>query len=514
MARTKQTARRETSRGDITLTRQVPAHPHLADIPEHTLPCGTEVSFFLAHQETVSPTVSSTDLVLSRQCGAVITPCKKRSAPDSCSEGDDLQPRGRQRLTGTTTLAVTSDDSNGLCTTFAEMRERGLLIDVTVVVGDTRMPAHKIMLCARSRYFRARFGFASSEGTTAASAEAEVLLTDLDGGSVKALIDAFYTSELVVSGDMITSLIQAADYLGVDEDLMAALIEFLTSNIKPSNAVSMLVFADSLALTEQARQMRDSCLHYLLEHFNACSEECSFTAATIHLELVARIVSSDDLCAHSEDSVLQTVLLYARSFTQEQQETVLLRLLPLIRWPHMTWPIQLQNEADLLLGQSKQLDQLVLKLLSEQHPSFKQSSADSMRSEPRSSSSNLKMQFARLGDKLEVLDRCSSTSWDRDELMGHNLSEISQMDHTSLWLAANTYSEGPKGRVKGSTAVCDATMMHSGRSFVRFTINTEGRNRPKGILLGLAPAGMPLSDFPNRCSSGWWGIDVDDGSVK
>ena len=194
MARTKQTARRSTS--------DVDAHPQLAGMANSvSLPAGPG-GFTAA---PAAPPSSDEDSA---------APGTKRTRPDSMdSDSEDEREGKRSAFPGFRLL------NSGL----AQMRDSELLIDVVLVCsGGAQIPAHKLVLSAYSPYLKNLFS-STMAGTPPAqrgwfSAQRaptqQVELRDLDAGAMRALVDAAYTGELVISATNVRPLIVTANFCG------------------------------------------------------------------------------------------------------------------------------------------------------------------------------------------------------------------------------------------------------------------------------------------------------------
>ena len=100
---------------------------------------------------------------------------------------------------------TTSSDGEKFCSlnhaerTFKKMQvylQRKQLTDVILKVGDVRIPAHRLVLCAVSDYFTAMFTNDVIEATAG-----EVELREIDARALKACIQYIYTGEYMTTSD-------------------------------------------------------------------------------------------------------------------------------------------------------------------------------------------------------------------------------------------------------------------------------------------------------------------------
>eukprot|EP01045_Picozoa_sp_COSAG04_P012149 COSAG04_NODE_809_length_10142_cov_3.378174_2_plen_280_part_00 len=233
MARTKQTARRSTS--------ELSAHPQLAGMANSvSLPAGPG-GFTAA---PAAPNSSDED-------GAA--PGTKRTRPDSMdSDSEDEREGKRSAFPGFRLL------NSGL----NAMRDSELLIDVVLVCsGGEKIPAHKVVLSAYSPYLKNLFSSGMMEGSPPAqrgwfSAQSaaptpQVELRDLDAGAMRALVDAAYTGELVISATNVRPLIVTANFLWIEPAEKEA-GRYLADNLRVATVLEDLKFASALEVSVSA----------------------------------------------------------------------------------------------------------------------------------------------------------------------------------------------------------------------------------------------------------------------
>lgn len=108
-------------------------------------------------------------------------------------------------------LVKTSDrHAKSVLENFTALRRQGELCDVVLVVGSTRINAHKIVLCASSPYFRAMF-----TNELAESRQAEITIKDVDENAMEILIDFCYSAKITIDEKSVQNLLPAACLLQV-----------------------------------------------------------------------------------------------------------------------------------------------------------------------------------------------------------------------------------------------------------------------------------------------------------
>lgn len=89
-------------------------------------------------------------------------------------------------------------------------RANDFLCDVVLNVGNSKIRAHKIILCASSPYFRAMF-----TNELAESKQTEITLRDIDENAMEILIEFCYTSKITVDEKTVQTVLPAACLLQV-----------------------------------------------------------------------------------------------------------------------------------------------------------------------------------------------------------------------------------------------------------------------------------------------------------
>uniref|UniRef100_A0A8C2QPP6 Kelch-like 2, Mayven n=1 Tax=Cricetulus griseus TaxID=10029 RepID=A0A8C2QPP6_CRIGR len=125
-----------------------------------------------------------------------------------------------------------------------ELRSQNLLCDVTIVAEDVEIPAHRVVLAACSPYFHAMFTGEMSE-----SRAKRVRIKEVDGWTLRMLIDYVYTAEIQVTEENVQVLLPAAGLLQL-QDVKKTCCEFLESQLHPVNCLGIRAFADMHACTD------------------------------------------------------------------------------------------------------------------------------------------------------------------------------------------------------------------------------------------------------------------------
>ena len=157
-----------------------------------------------------------------------------------------MAPRKRAR-----TSSSSSSSSTGVLVTLSggpnhepklvALWRAGRFTDVMVTVEGCSFSAHKVVLAAGSEYFEKLF---KSE---CRDRDAPTIKDELPAAAFEPLLAFLYEGSVAVAEELITPLLHAADYLGV-EPLKEAAAGALVARLAPSNAFAAWTLADDLSL--------------------------------------------------------------------------------------------------------------------------------------------------------------------------------------------------------------------------------------------------------------------------
>nr|XP_039256126.1 kelch-like protein 3 [Styela clava] len=137
------------------------------------------------------------------------------------------------------------------------LRKRGENCDFIIRAGDLELPAHKNVLKASSRYFRAMMAHDNIE-----TQSGEVEIKDADPECVMKCIDFIYTGEAAITEEKRGELMHVAHMMELQR-LCDAIVLFLEDSL---NVKSFFV-TRSLADIYSCKQLEKVCDQFALEHF-------------------------------------------------------------------------------------------------------------------------------------------------------------------------------------------------------------------------------------------------------
>ncbi|XP_071482630.1 kelch-like protein 5 [Diadema antillarum] len=250
---------------------------------------------------------------------------------------------------------------------------RRQLTDVVLIVGDVRIPAHRLVLSSVSDYFAAMFTNNLRE-----SHETEIQLWGMDPAALKACIQYIYTGEVVLKETNVEKLLATASILQLSE-VVEACCGFLVKQLHPSNCLGIRSFADRQSCSDLLRAAHN----YTMEHFVEVTQNQEFMM--LGWEEVCNLFSSDDLNVPNEETVYYALLAWAANETACRKSDIS-KLLEHIRLPLLS-PQFLSDAVDtnsLFKGDEKCqrliMDAMKYHLLPERRPLMQ-----SARTKPRKS---------------------------------------------------------------------------------------------------------------------------------
>ncbi|XP_065216286.1 kelch-like protein 17 isoform X2 [Planococcus citri] len=210
------------------------------------------------------------------------------------------------------------------------LREDELLCDISLVVGNQTIKAHKIILASASPYFYAMF-----IGDMAEKHKDEIVLHNIDSYAVQLLIEYSYTGDVKITEDNVQVLLPASSLLQLIS-VREACCRFLMKQLHPSNCLGIRNFADIHLCAE----LQQRSYKYILMNFQEVMKTEEFF--TLSFEELLSIISSDQLNVSKEESVYTAVMDWVKYNSSERSQCVP-KLLEHIRFPLMQREFLMSN---------------------------------------------------------------------------------------------------------------------------------------------------------------------------
>ena len=138
-----------------------------------------------------------------------------------------------------------------------QMRDDGKLCDVTLIVADREIHAHRVVLAASSDYFYSMFVRDMLE-----SRQERIELKGVDPDAMQMLVEFAYSTKLDITTNNVQSLMTAASVFNFPS-VFKATAKFLSNQLHPSNCLGIRSFAK----THGSEPLIEAATAYFRDHF-------------------------------------------------------------------------------------------------------------------------------------------------------------------------------------------------------------------------------------------------------
>ncbi|NXY40286.1 KLHL4 protein, partial [Ceuthmochares aereus] len=246
------------------------------------------------------------------------------------------------------------------------------LCDVLLLVGDQKIPAHRLVLSAVSDYFAAMF-----TNDVLEAKQEEIKMEGVDPDALKALVRYAYTGILELKEDTIESLLAAACLLQLSQ-VIEACCNFLMKQLHPSNCLGIRSFGDAQGCTELLKVAHT----YTMEHFTEVIKNQEFLL--LPANEIAKLLSSDDINVPDEEAIFQALMLWVRHDLQNRQRDLGM-LLSYIRLPLLPPQLLADLENSPMFADDLECQKLLMEAMKYHLLPERRSMMQSPRTKPRKS---------------------------------------------------------------------------------------------------------------------------------
>ncbi|XP_076358092.1 kelch-like protein 26 [Tachypleus tridentatus] len=186
------------------------------------------------------------------------------------------------------------------------LRNKGLLLDITLIADGQSFKAHRVVLASCSDYFRAMFTDAMKE-----SKLSEISLNGVSAEGMKYVLDYVYTSRLALSLANIQDVLSAASHLQ-----LLAVVEACSSYLQKQLDIENCVDVATIAETYSLRQLKKRVYRFMcgnLLHFCQTPEFQQLSPSQLQ-----HLLECDFPVDCTESEVLRTVIRWIEYYPQER----------------------------------------------------------------------------------------------------------------------------------------------------------------------------------------------------
>lgn len=241
---------------------------------------------------------------------------RDRGACGRCAAGGaGVAKRRREVGDASTTVAAVGGhldypaDLRAILGTMLDDPQLSELCDVVIVVDGVRFPAHRAVLAAASRVFKAMFTNCMRERDAR-----EIELSALDHRSWRMALQYIYTAQVDIADEDSALLLLSSARMYQLETLESFVEKFLVSRLKVANCFELLGHAEHYDLDELKRESKTT----MEDRFEAVSMSPAFLDCPF--ELVDELLASTDLVVRSEMQVFNAVARWVTATPLERNE--------------------------------------------------------------------------------------------------------------------------------------------------------------------------------------------------
>lgn len=182
------------------------------------------------------------------------------------------------------------------------------LCDVTLVVGNDEVRAHRLVLAANSVYFYAMFTSGLSESTSQ-----RIVLKEVEFEAVQSLVEYCYSSVIHLDQSNVESLLRTAHLLQFNSIVNSCSV-FMRSLLHPTNCLGIT----SLAELHGCTSLRNTALSFARKHFCKVAKTDEFFISP--LKQINELLSSDCLNVPSEKDAFDIAMSWVRHDLENRQK--------------------------------------------------------------------------------------------------------------------------------------------------------------------------------------------------
>ena len=213
-----------------------------------------------------------------------------------------------------------------------QMRDDGKLCDVTLIVGEKEIHAHRVVLAASSDYFYSMFVRDMLE-----SRQERIELKGVDPDAMRVLVEFAYSTKLEITTNNVQSLMTAASLFSFPS-VFKATAKFLSNQLHPSNCLGIRSFAK----THGSEPLIEAATVYFRDHFMDAVKNEEYLS--LPAEDLAHLLDSDDINVRSEEDIYRAVEAWLNHNTEERKDNLSQVLchvrLPLLSTSYLTQSVE------------------------------------------------------------------------------------------------------------------------------------------------------------------------------
>ncbi|XP_002713031.1 kelch-like protein 1 [Oryctolagus cuniculus] len=246
------------------------------------------------------------------------------------------------------------------------------LCDVILIVGNRKIPAHRLVLSSVSDYFAAMFTSDVCEAK-----QEEIKMEGIDPNALWDLVQFAYTGCLELKEDTIENLLAAACLLQLPQ-VVEVCCHFLMKLLHPSNCLGIRAFADAQGCIELMKVAHSYTMENIMEVIRN-QEFLLLPAEELH-----KLLASDDVNVPDEETIFHALMMWVKYDTQRRCNDLSM-LLAFIRLPLLPPQILADLENHALFKNDLECQKLILEAMKYHLLPERRTLMQSPRTKPRKS---------------------------------------------------------------------------------------------------------------------------------
>nr|XP_006210866.1 kelch-like protein 1 [Vicugna pacos] len=246
------------------------------------------------------------------------------------------------------------------------------LCDVILIVGNRKIPAHRLVLSSVSDYFAAMFTSDVCEAK-----QEEIKMEGIDPNALWDLVQFAYTGCLELKEETIENLLAAACLLQLPQ-VVEVCCHFLMKLLHPSNCLGIRAFADAQGCIELMKVAHSYTMENIMEVMRN-QEFLLLPAEELH-----KLLASDDVNVPDEETIFHALMMWVK-YDMQRRCNDLSMLLAFIRLPLLPPQILADLENHALFKNDLECQKLILEAMKYHLLPERRTLMQSPRTKPRKS---------------------------------------------------------------------------------------------------------------------------------
>uniref|UniRef100_A0A8C3YQF7 Kelch like family member 1 n=1 Tax=Catagonus wagneri TaxID=51154 RepID=A0A8C3YQF7_9CETA len=246
------------------------------------------------------------------------------------------------------------------------------LCDVILIVGNRKIPAHRLVLSSVSDYFAAMFTSDVCEAK-----QEEIKMEGIDPNALWDLVQFAYTGCLELKEETIENLLAAACLLQLPQ-VVEVCCHFLMKLLHPSNCLGIRAFADAQGCIELMKVAHSYTMENIMEVIRN-QEFLLLPAEELH-----KLLASDDVNVPDEETIFHALMMWVK-YDMQRRCNDLSMLLAFIRLPLLPPQILADLENHALFKNDLECQKLILEAMKYHLLPERRTLMQSPRTKPRKS---------------------------------------------------------------------------------------------------------------------------------